>query len=65
VGHTVTGGHKYRDLGLDARLMTLLCTNTVARSKVVKTGCNLAESSKESYGSRRADFLMMMVLCWQ
>jgi hypothetical protein len=50
--------------------MTLLCTSTVAKSKVVKTGCNLAGSSKEGYGSRRAVFLMMMmmmmmVLCWQ
>jgi hypothetical protein len=36
--------------GLDARLTTLLCTKiSVVKSKEVKTGCNLAESSKESY----------------
>jgi hypothetical protein len=28
----------------------------------VKTGCNLAESSKESYGSKRADLSMMMMI---
>jgi hypothetical protein len=32
----------------------LLCKNNiVAKSKEVKTGCSLAESSKESYGSKR------------
>jgi hypothetical protein len=40
---------------LDARLTTLLwIKNTVAKSKEVKTGCNLEESSKESCGSERA-----------
>jgi hypothetical protein len=33
--------------------MTLLCKKIVAKSKEVKTGCNLAESSKEAYGSKR------------
>jgi hypothetical protein len=32
---------------LDARLTDL------AKSKEVKTGCNLAESSKKGYGSKR------------
>jgi hypothetical protein len=41
--------------GLDARLTTLLCKKSiVAKSKELKTGCNLAESSKDGYGSKRA-----------
>jgi hypothetical protein len=28
----------------------------------VKTGCNLAESSKEGYGSKRAILPMMMMM---
>jgi hypothetical protein len=33
----------------------LLCKKIiVAKSKEVKTGCNLAEYSKEGYGSKRA-----------
>jgi hypothetical protein len=40
---------------MDARLMILLCRKiTGAKSKEVKTGCNLAESSKEGYGLKRA-----------
>jgi hypothetical protein len=36
---------------LDARLSTLLCEETiVAKSEEVKTGANLAESSKEGCG---------------
>jgi hypothetical protein len=35
--------------------MAMLCKKiTAAKSKEVKTGCNLAESSKEGYGSKRA-----------
>jgi hypothetical protein len=35
----------------------LLCkTITVAKSKEVKTGSNLAESSKDGYGSKRGCF---------
>jgi hypothetical protein len=30
------------------------------KSKEVKTGCNTAESSKESYGSRKAALPVMM-----
>jgi hypothetical protein len=30
--------------GFDTRLTTLVCENIVAKSKQVKTGCNLAES---------------------
>jgi hypothetical protein len=42
-------------LGLDAKLTNLLCTNIiVAKSKGVKTGCNLAEYSKEACGSKKA-----------
>jgi hypothetical protein len=33
---------------------------TAAKFKEVKTGCNLAESSKEGYGSKRAVLPMMM-----
>jgi hypothetical protein len=32
------------------------------KSKGVKTGCNLAESSKKGYGSKRAVFPMMMMM---
>jgi hypothetical protein len=31
-------------------------------SKEVKTGCNLAESSKKDHGSKRAVLMMMMVM---
>jgi hypothetical protein len=47
---------------LDARLTHLLCKKiTVAKSKEVKIGSNLAESSKEGYGSKR-DVLPMVML---
>jgi hypothetical protein len=37
--------------------MTLLCKNLlVTKSKEVKTGCKLAESSKEGYGSKKGCF---------
>jgi hypothetical protein len=37
--------------------MTLLCIKlTVARSKEVKTGCSLAESSKKGRSSKRGCF---------
>jgi hypothetical protein len=46
--------------GLDARLTTLLCKeDIVVISKEVKTGCNLAKSSEEGYGSKVAVFPMM------
>jgi hypothetical protein len=46
---------------LDAKLTTLLCKkNIVAKYKKVKTGCNLAESSKEGYGSKRVVLPVMM-----
>jgi hypothetical protein len=48
---------------LDARLTTLLCKKiTVPKSKGVTNGCNLAESSKECYGSKRAVLPMMMMM---
>jgi hypothetical protein len=48
---------------LDARLTTLLCKKSiVANSKEVKTGCDLAESSKDGYGSERAVFPMIMMV---
>jgi hypothetical protein len=48
---------------LDARPTTLPCKQIiVAKSKEVKTGCNLAESSKEGYGSKRAVLPMMMMM---
>jgi hypothetical protein len=43
--------------------MTLLCKKiTVAKSKEVKTRCNLAESSKEGYGSKRAVLLLLLMM---
>jgi hypothetical protein len=48
---------------LDARLTTLLCKQIiVAKSKEVKTGCNLAESSRQGYGSKSAGLPMMMMI---
>jgi hypothetical protein len=48
---------------LDARLTTLLCKkiHIFTKSKEVKTGYNLAESSKEGCGSKRAVLPMMMM----
>jgi hypothetical protein len=34
----------------------------VAKSKEVKTGCNMAEPFKEDYGSKRAVLPMMMMM---
>jgi hypothetical protein len=49
--------------GLDAILKNLFCKkNIVAKSKDVKIGCDLAESSKEGYGSKRAVLPMMMMM---
>jgi hypothetical protein len=46
---------------LEARLTTLLIKKIiVTNSKEVKTGCNLAESSKEGYGSKRAVLPMII-----
>jgi hypothetical protein len=40
---------------MDARLTILVCKQIiVAKSEGVKTGSNLAEYSKEGYGSKRA-----------
>jgi hypothetical protein len=47
---------------LDARLTTLLCKKiTVAKSKELKTGRNLAEPSKECYGPKRSVLPVMMM----
>jgi hypothetical protein len=48
----------------DARLTTLLCKRkiTVAKTKEVKTESNLAESSKEGYGSKGAVLPMMTMM---
>jgi hypothetical protein len=67
MGHSVTGRHTYKrpglpGCGLDARLKTLLCKNYHCKIKKSKTGCNLAESSKESYGSKRDVLPMMMMI---
>jgi hypothetical protein len=49
--------------GLDARLTTLLCKKVaVTKSKEVKTGCNLTESSKEGYGQKKGSFTIVVVL---
>jgi hypothetical protein len=37
------------DSKVDARLMTLILKNIVAKSKEMKTGCSLFKSSKEGY----------------
>jgi hypothetical protein len=48
---------------VDTRLKTLLCKKIiVAKCKEVKTGCNLAESSKEGYGPKRVVLPMMMMM---
>jgi hypothetical protein len=48
---------------LYARLTVLPCKKvTVAESKEVKTGSNLAESSKVGCGSKRAVLPMMMMI---
>jgi hypothetical protein len=48
---------------LDARLTTLLCKKYIlVKSKEVKTGCNLAESCNEGYGSKGAVLPVMMIM---
>jgi hypothetical protein len=44
--------------------MTVLCKKKtiVMKPKEVKTGLNLAESSKEGYGSKRAVLPLMMMM---
>jgi hypothetical protein len=37
---------------------------TIVKSEEVKTGCNLAASSKEGYGSKRAVLPMMVVVLY-
>jgi hypothetical protein len=66
-GTQMSGGHKHRELvlqvwGLDSRLTTLFCKKIVTKFKEAKTGCNPAESSKESYGSKRAVLLLLMMM---
>jgi hypothetical protein len=41
---------------LDARLTILLLKKNFAKSKEVKTGCNMAEFSKEGYSSKMGCF---------
>jgi hypothetical protein len=57
---TSTLGPALPDWGLDAWLTTLLCKNIITKSKEIKSGCSLAESSKEGCGSKRAVLPMMM-----
>jgi hypothetical protein len=48
-------------LGLGASLTTLFHKEIIVeKSKEVKTGCNLADSSKEGYGPKRVVLPMMM-----
>jgi hypothetical protein len=48
---------------LNARLTTLLWGGKkVTKSKEEKTGCNLAESSKEGYGKKKGAVLPMMMM---
>jgi hypothetical protein len=49
-------------VGRRANDLTLYKKIIVAKSKEVKTGSNLAESSKESYDSRRAVLPVMMMM---
>jgi hypothetical protein len=50
-------------LDFERRLINLLCKRiTVAKSREVNTGWNLAESSNEDYGSKRAVLPMMMMM---
>jgi hypothetical protein len=60
-------GHKYRGLFLQVGGLTqdwrpCSVKIIVVKSKVVKTGCNLEESSKESYGSKGALLPMRMMM---
>jgi hypothetical protein len=49
--------------GLDARVTTLLYKKRVVeKSKEVKTGSNLTESSKECYGTKSAVLPLMMMM---
>jgi hypothetical protein len=49
--------------GFDIRLKTLLRKRiTVAKSKKVKTGSNLAEFSKEVYGSKSSVLSMVIMM---
>jgi hypothetical protein len=44
-GRPVTGGHKYRGWGLDARLTALHCNKiTVTKYREVKTGWNICQN---------------------
>jgi hypothetical protein len=48
---------------LNVRLTALVCKRIiVAKSKEVKTGSNLEESSKEGCGSEKVVFPMMMIM---
>jgi hypothetical protein len=66
--HPVTEGDKYRYLVLQfGRWTHCYVKIIVAKSKVLKTGWfyskkNLAEFSKEGYGSKRAVLPMMMMV---
>jgi hypothetical protein len=70
LSHSLTVGRKYRDLvlqvgGWTQGSRTIFCKKIVAKSGEVKTGCNLAESCNEGYGSKRADLpmtIMMMIV---
>jgi hypothetical protein len=46
--------------------MILLCNKIIImESKEVETGCNLEESSKEGYGSKRAVLPMIMMISFR
>jgi hypothetical protein len=49
-------------VGRKADGLALLKKFIVAKSKEVKTGCNLAESSKEGCGSKRVVLPIMMMM---
>jgi hypothetical protein len=49
-------------LRLDARRTPCSLNITAAKSNKMKTGCNLAESSKKDYGSKRTLLPMMMMM---
>lgn len=52
-------------LGLDTKVKNMLFKKiSIVKCKEVKTGCSLAESSKEGYGSKRVVLPMMMVVLY-
>lgn len=68
MGHSINWGHNGPSgWGLDARPTIMLCKKNIPKSKELKNGhsnpqeqSNLADSSKEGYGSKGDDLPVMM-----